>query len=242
MTLVMLPLIAAVVNISGSSSPAQFADPSPSPAIYQQVSPQSRDAGKRLNDDASNQHAPPESLSQLSLFLFGSGIAFFIALLAWSDQIRTINKDVRDLEDRFLEKTGFEKSTFMRIVKPKNPDDRGFAIFQVRNSSIAKSRSAPEALRIFTKWNKEWSSIELLTSAKYYLTILLTLVLFGSGTASLFTSPSTKTSVFSVEFPVERLLLLLPAILGAILIGVIVCIAARERTLRRIVDSVSEIV
>lgn len=242
MTLSVLPLVVVLASLFGpSSSPSQqTVSPSSAPAANQ--SPQSTQDVRQNGSNRDYTNAPQESLSQLSLFLFGSGIAFFIALLAWSDQIRAIDNDVRNLEDRFLQKTGLDKSTFVRIVKPKNPDDRGFALLQVRNSSFSKGKTEPEALSIFSKWNKEWSSIESLTAGKYYLTIALTVVLFASGTASLFTNAAAKRSILSLHFTAERLLLLPPAILGTILIAIIVCIAVRERSLRRVFESVADIV
>jgi hypothetical protein len=174
--------------------------------------------------------------------LFGSGVAFFIALLAWSDQIRAIDNDVRALEDRFLEKTRLEKSAFSRIVKPKTADDRGFALLQVRSSGLMKTKTQAEVLQIFTQWNKEWSSIEFLTAAKYYLTITLTVVLFTVGVGSLFTTASSKASLLSIQWTVEKLLLIPPAINAAALIVILIFIAVRERTLRSIFESVSDMV
>jgi hypothetical protein len=140
-----------------------------------------------------------ESFSQLTLFLFGGGLALFIALLAWSDQIRGIDQDIRELENRFLERTGIEKQTFLRIVKPKSPDDRAEALLEVVSAGRIKNKDSAEVLGIFTKWNKQWSWIERLSAGKYYVTILLTIVLFVVGIASLFTSPLQRVLILSIR-------------------------------------------
>lgn len=219
-------------NVSPSPTHVNMEEsPTPSPT---------RSVTKNVTD--STEPAATESFSQITLFLFGSGVAFFIALLAWSDQIRAIDNGVRALEDRFLEKTHLEKSDFLRIVKPKTADDRGFALLQVRSSGLMKTKSQAEVLQIFTRWNQEWSSIEFLTAGKYYLTITLTVVLFTVGIASLFTTASSKASLLSMQWTVEKLLLIPPAINAGALIIILICVAVRERTLRSIFESVSDMV
>jgi hypothetical protein len=183
-----------------------------------------------------------ESFSQLTLFVFGSGIAFFIALLAWSDQIRGIDQDIRELETRFLERTGIEKQTFLRIVKPKSPDDRGEALLEVVSGGRIKNKDAAELLQIFTKWHKQWSWIESLASAKYYATIALTFLLFLVGFASLFTKPTMHLLILSMKWNVEMLVLIPPGTLVVSLLIIIICIAERERALRSLLKSVSDMV
>jgi hypothetical protein len=184
----------------------------------------------------------PESFSQLTLFVFGAGLALFIALLAWSDQIRGIDADVRELERRFLEDTGIEKSTFLSIVKPQSPDDRGVALLEVINAGRIKSGDSAKVLTIFTDWHKQWVQIERLSSAKYYVTIILTAGFFVIGTVSLFTNPSQKLHFRSVDLKVEQLILMPAALLIISLLVIIVCIAARESALRRLLKSVSDMV
>jgi hypothetical protein len=185
---------------------------------------------------------PKELFSQLTLFLLGSGIAFFIALLAWSDQIRGIDQDIRELETRFLERTGIEKHTFVRIVKPKSPDDRGEAVLEVVSGGRIKNKDAAEILQISTKWHKQWWWIETLSAAKYYVTIALTLVLFLTGFASLYTNPAMQLMAFSFTCSVERLLLIPPGTLVVLLLIIIICIAEREHSLRSLLKSVSDMV
>jgi len=183
-----------------------------------------------------------ESFSQLTLFLFGGGLALFIALLAWSDQIRGIDQDIRDLENRFLERTGIEKQTFLRIVKPKSPDDRGEALLEVVSAGRIKNQNSAEVLGIFTKWNKQWLWIERLSAGKYYMTIALTIGLFLVGIASLHTSPLQQILILSIQCRVEMLILILPATLVAMLLVIIIFIAERENALRSFLKSVSDMV
>ena len=214
----------------------------PSPQDVQNPQPITLTTGK---SDGSSLASPPvekESFSQLTLFLFGGGLALFIALLAWSDQIRGIDTDIRDLERRFLQDTGIEKSTFLRIVKPQSPDDRGAALLEVIGAGRIKSGDSAKVLRIFTDWNKQWLRIERLSTGKYYLTIVLTGALFVIGIISLFTDQSQRVQFLSIQWKVEQLILIPPAILVMSLIAIIICIAARESALRGLLKSVSDMV
>ena len=180
---------------------------------------------------------PKKAFSELTLFLLASGVALLIALLAWSDQIRGINQDIRELEKRFLAGTGIEKRTFLRIVRPESPDDRGEAIIELISAGRIKNKDSAEVLQIFTKWNKEWSRIESLSAWKYNMTIALTITLFVAGVASLFI-----TSGQSAQGTVEKLILIPPAALVALILVIIICIAKRENGLRSLLKSVSDMV
>lgn len=240
-------------NALGSEQPRQGANQNTSPQPLTQPSAQqipSQNSQQQMTDKngapgtpASSPSAEPkESFPQLTLFLFGTGIAFFIALLAWSDQIRGINQDIRELEKRFLDSSGIEKRTFLRIVKPESPDDRGLALLEVVSAGRIKNKDAAEVLQIFTKWNKQWSGIESLSVWKYYMTIALTIALFVIGIASLSTSPSQQVGILSIQCKVEMLLMLPLATLVALILVVIVCIAKRENGLRSLLKSVSDMV
>lgn len=180
-----------------------------------------------------------ESFSQLTLFLFGSGLALFIALLGWSDQIRGIDKDTKELEERFLEKTEIDKRDFINIVKPRSADERLVALTQVLTGGQIDTKDSAELLRTFTTWNREWSQIERLATWKYNLTIALTVSLFGAGIASLFTAPSQQIR-FVIMVRVEMIVLALPMTLIGLLIVIIICVARQEKALRSLLNSMSD--
>jgi hypothetical protein len=185
---------------------------------------------------------PRESFSQLTLFLFASGLALFVALLGWSDQIRGIDKDTRELEQRFLEDSGISKRDFLRIVKPRSADEQLLALTEIVNAGRIRTRSSAELLRTFTAWNVQWSKIEKLSSIKYNLTIALTIVLFVTGVGSLFTSPMQRIRIFSLSLRVELIILMLPIAVISILFVIIILSAQREKTLRSLVKSVADMV
>lgn len=222
-------------SLVAQSSPELGPSPNVSPA----------ESAQNATDPVASPSPTPESkelFSQLTLFLFGSGIAFFIALLAWSDQIRGIDQDIRGLEARFLESTGIEKQTFLRIVKPKSADDRGEALLEVVSGGRIKNKTGAELLQIFTKWHKQWSWLEILAGTKYYVTIALTALLFLMGFVSLYTNPGMNFVIFSSPRTVEKLILIPPGLLIGLLLIIIICIAEREHALRSLLKSVSDMV
>ena len=82
---------------------------------------------------------PKESFSELTLFLFGSGFALFIALLGWSDRIRGIDKDTREMERLFMEDSGIHKRQFRCIVKPESPDQELEVLTELVNAGKIKT-------------------------------------------------------------------------------------------------------
>lgn len=183
---------------------------------------------------------PSESFSQLTLFLFGSGLALFVALLGWSDQIRGIDKDTKELESRFLEDTGINKRDFVCIVKSDSPDQQLEALTQV--AVRLKTRVGVDLLRTFKQWNSEWSRLEGLSVWKYNLTVTLTVALFVAGITSLFTTPNEKVSLYFITIRVEVLVLMLPMILIGLLLCIIIHSAQREKALRTLLNSISDMV
>lgn len=184
---------------------------------------------------------PKESFSQLTLFLFASGLGLFIALLGWSDQIRGIDKDTRDLEERFLKKTKINKGNFVEIVKPESPDDQLVALTQAVSDGKLTSMVSVKVLHAFADYIVKWSSLERLSNWKYNITVTLTFALFVSGTASLFTTPTQRLQVL-IAVRIELILLLLPMTLIGLLLFIIVCSARKEKELRSLLNSMSDMV
>ena|SRR6266404_4083668 len=180
-----------------------------------------------------------ESFSQLTLFLLASGLALFIALLGWSDQIRGIDQDTRDLEQRFLKKTSINKRNFLDIVKSKSPDDRLIALTQAVNDGKITTKVSVEVLQAFTTYVSQWSRLERLSALKYNMTIALTIALFVAGTASLFTNPTQQIQIV-ISFRVEMIILILPMTLIGLLLILIICSARQEKALRSLLNSMSD--
>jgi hypothetical protein len=69
----------------------------------------------------------------------------------------------------------------------------------------------------------------------------LTIALFIAGTVSLFTTPTEQVRVLSVRLRLEMLVLTLPMTIVAVLLGIIICLAKREKALRARLNSMAEL-
>ncbi|HJX84249.1 MAG TPA: hypothetical protein VJ723_07900 [Candidatus Angelobacter sp.] len=163
-----------------------------------------------------------------------------VALLGWSDQIRGIDTDTKDLERRFLEDTGINKQDFLCIVKPRSPDEQLAALTQVAEK--LETGDMVVLLRTFKEWNVEWSQLERLSVWKYDLMVALTLVLFIAGIASLFSRPSQSIQLYFMTMRSEMLILLLPMAIIGLLLAIIIYSARREKRLRALLSSIADMV
>jgi len=189
---------------------------------------------------AASANEPRESFSEFTLFLFASALALFVALLGWSDQIRGIDKDTKELEARFLAETGIEKRDFLCVVKPKLAGEQLAALTKLMASGKMQSHVKVDLLSAFKAWNKEWSRLERLSVWKYNLTVVLTLALFLAGTLSLFTHPSDQVRLFLFNARTEMLVLALPMSLIVVLLGIIIYGSRRESALRALLESMAD--
>jgi hypothetical protein len=193
-----------------------------------------------LADPRCDMQPPRETFSQLTLFLFGSGLALFVALLGWSDQIRGINQDTRDLEIRFLETTRIDKTDFLSVVKPSSPEERLAALTQIMVSGKAKTVANVEVLGIFTQWHKEWTKLEALFAWKYRLALTLTWTLLAAGIISLRTNPESSVSLFFFRIRADLLILAVPILLIAAILVIIAIADHRQSQFLRLLASLAE--
>lgn len=183
-----------------------------------------------------------ESFSELTLFLFASGVALFVALAGWSDQIRGIDKDTRELERTFLAGTGVSKKSFLSVVKAASPDDELTALTAVMAGGTLQNVDSIRLLGIFKNWHKDWKHLESVADVKYTLTVALTFSFFLSGLISLFTSPRQQFVVRGFVVRDELLLLLCPVILMTVILGIVIYSGFKEKALRSLLTKMTDMV
>jgi hypothetical protein len=178
--------------------------------------------------------------SELTLFLLASGLALFVALLGWSDQIRGINKDTREMEQKFLETTKVDRAVFLSVVKPASPDEQLAALTEILISGKLKDVAKVEVLQIFQTWHRKWTTLERLSVWKYRLSVILTYFLFAAGALSLFADPHAEVSVWHFHIR-ELLVILLIPIGGVLAILTIITVANyREAYFHELLTSLSD--
>jgi len=259
--LLKLALTLLALSLLSEGQPASTADSHnqhPKRAVVQKVSPtpiqepspqvQSKGNNQQTQDCNCSQitaapippSEPKESFSALTLFLFGSALAMFVALLGWSDQIRGINKDTKELENRFLAETGIEKRDFLSVAKPKLQGEQLAALTRLLTSGRIQSHTKVDLLATFREWNRQWSRLETLSARKYLLAVALTLALFIAGIISLFTHPSDKIGLHFFTVRTEMLVLTVPMALVGVLLCIIIHASRRESALRALLESIED--
>jgi len=120
------------------------------------------------------------------LFLFGSGFGFFIALLAWGNQIKSLRIEVLDLEKSFCEKHGMNREVFISLVRGKNCpfDDRHYtfdqkmeAIRQLINKKMTDNKTM-EIIEKIKEYHSIRYTLEILHKCKYFMSVLICYFLF----------------------------------------------------------------
>ncbi|MCK4497164.1 MAG: hypothetical protein KAU24_03155, partial [Candidatus Aenigmarchaeota archaeon] len=124
--------------------------------------------------------------SEITLFLLGSGVALFIALLGWSEQIRNPQKETGDLEKKFKDKfnlksdlTPIVRNTYNTVKKSitTNLLDEVKAITRVLGSKKLKNPKDISLLEKFREANEIVEPLEKFYACKYRWTIYLTTLL-----------------------------------------------------------------
>ena len=182
------------------------------------------------------------SFSELTLFLFGSGVALFVGLLAWSDQIKGMDKDTNALEGTFLTVTKLEKRQFMSVVKASTPQEELKALTAVWRTNLLVTPNYVVLLDIFKTWHEDWNHLQHVSSYKYNLTIALTISFFLSGILSLHSNPNRCIAFFSFLVREELLILMCPVLIMAVLMGMMIYSAIKEKDLRDLLIQISDMV
>lgn len=194
------------------------------------------------DERSSSSGGDSRSFSELTLFLFGSGLALFVALLGWSDQIRGIDKDTRELERCFLAETGVDKKQLMSVIKASTRQAELKALTDVMCSGKLKHPDYVRLLDIFKQWHADWTHLQLVSMYKYNLTIGLTTSFFISGLISLHTYPNRYVDFADVLIREELLILLCPVLIMALLMVIIVYSSNKEKALRDLLIQISDMV
>jgi hypothetical protein len=170
-------------------------------------------------------------LPDIATFLLGTGLALLIALLAWGEQIRAITRDTRDLERDFLELTQLSRGQLNEVLHAETDDDRLIAFTNLYASGKLTSAHQVQILPLFKRWRELGSHLQGLQSKKYWLTITLTVVFFGSGIGAAVASLGALT-LLTLLFP--------PAVLIAMLLYIVIAAGRVEQKLNEVLKQIAE--
>ncbi len=124
-----------------------------------------------------------------SAFLFGGGIAFLIALLAWADQIGGVQDKSRAREREFLETSGTrwrDLSAVIRAAGPNEPAERLLAVLRLRKTGALSDGTDVRLLELFERTDLRRARLENAYATRYWWIFSTTGVLFVCGALALF--------------------------------------------------------
>lgn len=124
-----------------------------------------------------------------SAFLFGGGIAFLIALLAWADQIGGVQDKSRAREREFLETSGTrwkDVAAVIRAVGTKEPAEPLLAVLRLRKTGGLRDGTDVRLLELFERADKRRARLENVYAARYWWIFSTTILLFVCGAMALF--------------------------------------------------------
>jgi len=117
----------------------------------------------------------------ISTLLFGGGIAILVALLGWSNQIKEKQKETRDLEKAFSQKSQIKYPHVRNMVasdhhSKANPEAEFIEIVKSVSGILRDEKTSDKnmkSLGVFSAIEKLISHLDKLYRRKYELVILL---------------------------------------------------------------------
>jgi len=142
--------------------------------------------------------------------LIGIGIALFVVLLAWGNQIRSIQKYTRDLERELIETKNLPWKD-IKILTNQNSrvEDKQLSLSRLMKKRKLKSKDLPKLLQLFEKLNGVKENLKEISKSKYNLTFYSILVFLICGGISLL---NIKVPFKDVIFSLNILLGIIPFI------------------------------
>lgn len=188
---------------------------------------------------------------EITLFLIGSGMALFIALLGWSYQIRHPQKEVQELEEEFRRKWRLKRKELKPILKAGKIYERDVQLsFFEEIKAIAgvmskvKDRRDIKLIGTFKKSKVLIERLEHLYDTKYKLTILLTALLLGAGFLSFFVGSAPLTLDFKsyvLDTQWNTVFFILPFLLILFILVEIIKINKVEEDFKKTIKEITDI-
>lgn len=180
--------------------------------------------------------------SELTLFLFGSGFALFVALLGWSEQIRTVSKETRTLENSFLKKHSLNRSQFLQMIRSDDPTKQAQALTEIMQSGTLQTVDQVKLLGYFKQWQNKLTELESLYGKKYSLSIGLTIYLFVAGALSIFSSTVSlpAISLYFFSLSITTLIVIIFLLLITSVLTIILMINNQEKTFHNLLITITD--
>lgn len=162
------------------------------------------------------------------MLLLGGSLALLVALLAWSDNIRSLTHHTRALRREFLDRHKIDRAKFRNALGADGSDVMLQAISGLIFSGALESKETSAALNLFQKWKPLEDEVKRLGDAKYHLTITLMASLAFTGLIEL------------VADGPPLLLLILPVLIATSLAFTIAKADRKAQEFQRLINEIDE--
>jgi len=119
--------------------------------------------------------------------LFGGGLGLFIALLAWSDQIKSLHRDTLEAEKQLKKSRNLDWKNIKILIRKEAPQEK---VLKALNKMLKKDSEdnivSIEILHRFVTLDTKAKQLEGLYNRKYNSVIGLTILFISSGIVSWF--------------------------------------------------------
>lgn len=137
-------------------------------------------------------------------FLIGAGLAFLVALLGWSEQIRSLRKDTIEAEKEFSKKRNIEWHHVRKIIRINGSASKKLLSLNklLREKALSEIGDV-EIIDGFCTLEEKRHELENLYKTKYILILILTFLFFISGLVNCCIGSCSKIKIFGLKFSTE---------------------------------------
>ncbi len=137
-------------------------------------------------------------------FLIGTGVALLLALIGWSEQIRSLHRETLKAERDFSEKRNINWDHVRKIIRGTAPAKEKIVALNklLREKSVLKKDDI-KIINQFYNLGKKRIDIEKLYNIKYILILVLTFLFFISGVINYFIESCSEFKLFGLKVPTE---------------------------------------
>ncbi|MBV6419580.1 MAG: hypothetical protein DAHOPDDO_00803 [Ignavibacteriaceae bacterium] len=166
-------------------------------------------------------------------FLIGGGLALLIALLAWSDQIQSMQRETREAEKYLLEK---RKINWIKIKKMIRKEANPTQILETLNELLTKeSFENIDDINVITHFKsllKKSNQLEHLYTVKYILVIVLTASFFLSGFISFFLNKNCLICILTFSLNLKFLPVIICILFSLFVLSFVIYLNIKETKYR----------
>jgi len=180
-------------------------------------------------------------VGEITIFLLGSGVALFIALLGWSDQIRTPQKETKQLERQFMKKRKITWENLRAMIRSSTPAQKIKSYMNLMRAGKMKHKDINQQIKLLEDLNESKEALEKINIDKYNYTVYLTISCFLFGILSyLFHFKLWKLSEYLSILDSDSVFVLIPIILIIIVCFKILNANKEDQKFRNLIKQIDD--